>query len=231
MWTRAWLLLLLLLLNIARVHPWAYMMTSAHHGCGYELAVGEHMMGGNAYLSTSRIAWFEDSNGDPVDCGGSYDAGASYTVATSDAGSYQLVIEIAGGTFDVDGTCGGTRVTSDDTDFYLTAPTDGAPLLVWLGWGNYDYGRRGIQISDACTLYAAPTPMPTSVGCTDGRRNGGETDVDCGGGASCPRCDVGQACVDAADCASFHCGGSACVESTSAIHRTRVPARPLNQNK
>ena len=34
------LVLVLLGLKIARVHMWAYEMTTAHHGCSYESAVG-----------------------------------------------------------------------------------------------------------------------------------------------------------------------------------------------
>lgn len=40
--------------------------------------------------------------------------------------------------------------------------------------------------------------------CTDGIRNGSETDVDCGG-ASCAACDFGRLCSTNADCASSFC--------------------------
>ena len=39
--------------------------------------------------------------------------------------------------------------------------------------------------------------------CTDGARDGNETDVDCGG--SCPRCAVGRACAIDQDCSSDAC--------------------------
>ena len=49
---------------------------------------------------------------------------------------------------------------------------------------------------------------PTS--CTDGKRNGSETDVDCGG--TCPtRCGPGKACSTGADCGSGTCDAEACV--------------------
>lgn len=41
--------------------------------------------------------------------------------------------------------------------------------------------------------------------CTDGAKNGSETDVDCGGGGACPPCTSGQSCVDDTDCESGAC--------------------------
>jgi hypothetical protein len=48
---------------------------------------------------------------------------------------------------------------------------------------------------------AAP-PLPTA--CTDGMKNGKETDIDCGGG-TCLRCAVGKTCTSRQDCASARC--------------------------
>ena len=43
--------------------------------------------------------------------------------------------------------------------------------------------------------------------CTNGVRDGIESDVDCGGpGTMCPRCAVDKRCYDDGDCASFECG-------------------------
>jgi len=49
-------------------------------------------------------------------------------------------------------------------------------------------------------------PLPT---CTDGVKNGAETDIDCGGG-SCGPCNVGQACGAARDCTSATCASQIC---------------------
>jgi hypothetical protein len=47
--------------------------------------------------------------------------------------------------------------------------------------------------------------------CADGSQNGTETDVDCGGGSTqCPRCNVGQRCVNGGDCGSGSCLGGIC---------------------
>lgn len=44
--------------------------------------------------------------------------------------------------------------------------------------------------------------------CTDGVKNGGETDVDCGG--DCAPCDVDAVCAEPSDCASGVCTGNIC---------------------
>jgi hypothetical protein len=55
-----------------------------------------------------------------------------------------------------------------------------------------------------------PCPSgPTGPTCTDGSTNGGETDVDCGGG-TCPRCATGKSCASRNDCASARCEAGTC---------------------
>ncbi|MFT4038435.1 MAG: hypothetical protein QM692_09665 [Thermomicrobiales bacterium] len=49
------------------------------------------------------------------------------------------------------------------------------------------------------------TPAPT---CSDGIRNGTETDIDCGG--SCPRCPNGKTCQGTRDCETGLCAGGSC---------------------
>ena len=48
--------------------------------------------------------------------------------------------------------------------------------------------------------------------CSDGARDGAETDVDCGGGA-CPPCSDGQLCSLPSDCTSMVCNG-VCASTT-----------------
>jgi hypothetical protein len=45
--------------------------------------------------------------------------------------------------------------------------------------------------------------------CADGKKNGGESDIDCGG--LCKACGDGKACNDAKDCASGKCDAGVCV--------------------
>jgi hypothetical protein len=49
--------------------------------------------------------------------------------------------------------------------------------------------------------------------CFDGKLNGGESDVDCGG--LCPRCGDGKRCASSADCESGFCTGTCQLCSTS----------------
>lgn len=56
-------------------------------------------------------------------------------------------------------------------------------------------------------------PDTTQPTCSDGKKNGMETDVDCGGGA-CGKCAVGKKCKGAHDCVSAVCTNNVCVAST-----------------
>jgi len=53
-------------------------------------------------------------------------------------------------------------------------------------------------VSGICTGGICQAPS-----CTDGAKNGTETDVDCGG--SCPGCGLGKVCAAGVDCQSAHC--------------------------
>jgi len=46
--------------------------------------------------------------------------------------------------------------------------------------------------------------------CSDGLKNGTETDVDCGGGGSCGKCANGKKCTGVADCTSGNCVDGVC---------------------
>jgi hypothetical protein len=49
---------------------------------------------------------------------------------------------------------------------------------------------------------------PASAGCSDNAQNGGETDVDCGGGA-CQGCAENKTCIHDSDCAKpLKCAGA-----------------------
>ncbi len=59
----------------------------------------------------------------------------------------------------------------------------------------------------ACHPTSKPTP-PADPTCSDGIKNGTETDVDCGG--SCAPCTVGRACAKGDDCTTRLCGNGRC---------------------
>ena len=52
-----------------------------------------------------------------------------------------------------------------------------------------------------------PDPGPT---CDDGVQNGRETDVDCGAGDGCPKCEIGESCENPGDCRSHWCEDGIC---------------------
>ena len=60
-----------------------------------------------------------------------------------------------------------------------------------------------------------PPPPPPSPTCSDGITNGGETDVDCGGG-TCPRCAAGKTCANRNDCTTALCTGGTCQQCVAA---------------
>ena len=59
------------------------------------------------------------------------------------------------------------------------------------------------------------------AGCNDGKQNGLETDVDCGG--TCTPCGLGKACLQAADCAPWLCANSKCGVGSGADGPLIVP--------
>lgn len=59
---------------------------------------------------------------------------------------------------------------------------------------------------EMCTANACVPVPPT---CSDGLKNGGETDTDCGG-PTCPPCPDGDACLVDADCVSASCDNNVC---------------------
>jgi hypothetical protein len=71
--------------------------------------------------------------------------------------------------------------------------------------GEGGHMETGVDAAvDVTTTIVTPT-------CTDGVRNGAETDVDCGGATTgCPKCHVGQACLLATDCENGVCTNGFC---------------------
>ena len=59
-----------------------------------------------------------------------------------------------------------------------------------------------------CTYACGELPIST---CSDGIKNGNETDIDCGG--SCPSCEDGKSCLQNSDCSSNTCYNSVCIQN------------------
>ena len=72
-----------------------------------------------------------------------------------------------------------------------------------------------------CLMGCGDTPLPAPAdmgrdlvlvfpaGCSNGARDGNETDIDCGGDA-CPKCGSGKACLHGTDCDSTICDNNVC---------------------
>jgi hypothetical protein len=65
-------------------------------------------------------------------------------------------------------------------------------------------GSGCIFDSDCGADSACDTTGTCQTTCTDGKKNGTESDKDCGGG--CTKCGVGRLCNGPGDCASGKCG-------------------------
>ncbi len=74
---------------------------------------------------------------------------------------------------------------------------------------------RGDECGFDCNAGFVPdgaSCVPPAPACTDGTKNGTETDTDCGG--TCPRCAGGMACDHGADCLSAACVNSLCATAS-----------------
>ena len=67
------------------------------------------------------------------------------------------------------------------------------------------------EVGLAASSSGSEDPAPT---CTDGFRNGGETDTNCGG--PCSPCPDGKACFVEGDCTSGVCAGGVCAKPSCA---------------
>lgn len=84
---------------------------------------------------------------------------------------------------------------------------------------NYE----SICIANACSFDCPPGETPTETGCStagphcdNGATDADETDLDCGG-AECPECPDGSACVESGDCSSGRCDDSVCASCTDSV--------------
>ncbi|MBN9163565.1 MAG: hypothetical protein BGO98_17890 [Myxococcales bacterium 68-20] len=66
---------------------------------------------------------------------------------------------------------------------------------------------------------------PAGASCSNGVRDGDETDIDCGG-ATCPACALGRACVAGRDCVSLACADAKCTNDAGCSDGSREGFTP-----
>lgn len=98
------------------------------------------------------------------------------------------------------GHCGNGALDGDETDLDCGGT----------GCGPCSPSRRCKEARDCTTGFctAAGVCGLAPATCSDGVKNGTESDIDCGGG--CPTCVDGRSCVVASDCTSKSCSGTIC---------------------
>ena len=74
-------------------------------------------------------------------------------------------------------------------------------------------GQGCLSHKDCDTGFCSENYTCSGSGCSDGIRNGNETDVDCGG-SLCTGCDVGSSCRADIDCESNYCLNGKCEDYT-----------------
>src|SRR5688500_10130708 len=88
-----------------------------------------------------------------------------------------------------------------------------ASFLFIIGCGGDDPGAITPPITTGSEAGVDSGATP-AASCTDGKKNGSESDVDCGG--TCSKCAADKACGSAADCSSGVCTANKCVTPAGA---------------
>jgi hypothetical protein len=129
-----------------------------------------------------------------------------------------LVCDTAGGTIEVENSKDvpddGEFCTFDSCELGLPAHTPKTGFGCSENGGHYcdDHGKCVECFMDAnCTSKVCKAGTCAPAGCSDGLKNGDETDTDCGG--SCQGCATGKACKMGTDCLSQICTASVCKPS------------------
>jgi hypothetical protein len=99
---------------------------------------------------------------------------------------------------------------------------DGTESDTDCGGSNPDCDRcadgASCNIDDDCASGDCNAGRCVRISCSDGARNGTESDTDCGGvDPLCARCDDGSTCTLDSDCASQSCQGGRCISCNDGV--------------
>ena len=155
--------------------------------------------------------------GDPDPCSGT--SGACVAILVQGSASLDtLTFTLAGALSDT--WSAPTTVLPDDIAVPLASDKSG-PLTVSVrashGTTTTASGMSAVTLAAGAHTIVHITlgpPMVVTAGCSDGVKNGDETDIDCGG--SCSACAIGKMCKLPGDCASALCTAGLCATSMSA---------------
>lgn len=121
-----------------------------------------------------------------------------------------LFVVSCGVACDSPGGAGGATDTSTPIDDTRDTGTDEAEVL---DPGGPDTNVPDTNVPDTNVPdTSVPDTSPPPASCTDGRRSGDETDLDCGG--LCPPCATGKSCSVGRDCAQGVCEANRCADPT-----------------
>jgi hypothetical protein len=136
---------------------------------------------------------------------------------TSDAPKGTKCTDNDGSVCNATGTCVECNSVSD-----CTSTTCNTATACDDGTCAYDPAARGTSCADGGICDGAGACAAAT--CTDGFRDGNETDTDCGGADSCPRCTDGETCEVDTDCVTGDgCktsppGAATCIDSCEDGH-------------
>lgn len=114
--------------------------------------------------------------------------------------------------------CGGSESSGPATSTTVTSTTDAGGSTGDSGGSTSDAGGSTADSGSSSTSGDSGGSNGDAgpyAGCLNGVKDGDESDVDCGG-ATCRRCEDGQACEDAADCVNLSCPAGLCGDDAPA---------------
>jgi hypothetical protein len=126
---------------------------------------------------------------------------ANQTAPGSDAGSSDALAAHDGHVPPDPGNDGGVRHDAHAGDATTGGDSGNPPP----GDAGYDAVPVGCTSAADCDGGLCTAHFCVAATCTDGVKDGNETDVDCGG--TCPACGTGAHCEKGSDCASLVCAG------------------------